>query len=121
MPPPTIVTRSAASVQAAEVPGAGWNVSGGQFPPITLKAVEPSWIEVRSSQGEVIFNKLLKAGDSYVVPSRPDLKLITGNAGGLEIAVGSEVAPKLGRSGAVMRDVALDAARLLGGTATARN
>lgn len=119
---PAPVTRSAASVQAAEVPDNGLNLAAvAAAGPILLRAVEPSWIEVRSSSGEVIHGRLLKAGDSYAVPQRPDLRLTTGNAGGLEVTVGGEAAPRLGPRGAVIRDIALDGARLLAGTATTRN
>lgn len=127
-PPPTYdfssqspIARSGAAVQAAEVPGMNWTAQAGPSSPIMLRATEPSWIEIRSAGGEVVYNKLMKPGDSYPVPSRPDLKLTTGNAGGLDIMVGNETVPKLGRSGAVMRDIALDATKLLGGAATARN
>ena len=118
---PAPVSRGAAPAQAAEVPGINWMQPSGQQGGIVLKAAEPTWIEVRSVTGEVLYNKLMKPGDSYTVPARTDLKLTTGNAGGLDIVVGSETVPRLGKSGAVVRDIVLDGSRLLAGTATARN
>lgn len=52
--------------------------------------------------------RLLKAGDVYVIPARPGLELLTGNAGGLVVMIDGEVAPPLGKDGAVRRGVALD-------------
>jgi len=50
-------------------------------------------------------------------PDRPGLKLLTGNAGALEILVDGETVPSIGPVGRVRRDVALDVARLRDGTA----
>ena len=39
--------------------------------------------------------RLLKTGDVYVIPDKPGLELLTGNAGGLVVMVDGEVAPPL--------------------------
>jgi cytoskeleton protein RodZ len=64
--------------------------------------------------------RVLKPGDTYEVPDTTGLRLVTGNAGGLEIVVDGEVVPSLGRAGDVVRNVALDAERLKAGTAVRR-
>ena len=61
--------------------------------------------------------RLLRRGESYDVPARPGLTLLTGNAGGLEITVDGKAIPALGPVGAVRRHVALDAEKLQNGTA----
>jgi cytoskeleton protein RodZ len=60
---------------------------------------------------------MLRAGDSYRVPNKTGLTLLTGNAGALEVYVDGRKVPALGPGGAIRRDVALDADRLMAGTA----
>ncbi len=79
---------------------------------IILRATADSWVQVRDGAQNVLLTRMLRAGDSYQVPDKADLWLLTGNAGGLEILVdGQRVAP-LGGAGEVRRDVALDTAAL---------
>ena len=85
---------------------------------ILVRARMDSWIQVRDdSINRLLMTRLLRAGDVYHVPDRPGLKLLTGNAGALEILVDGETVPSIGPMGRVRRDVALDVARLRDGTA----
>ncbi|MHA1563786.1 MAG: helix-turn-helix domain-containing protein [Alphaproteobacteria bacterium] len=85
---------------------------------IVIAAEADIWIQIRDGKQNDLFTRLLRAGDSYRVPNRPDLLLFTGNAGGLKLTVdGKPIAP-LGADGAIRRDVALNADRLLSGTTT---
>jgi len=88
---------------------------------IVLTAISDSWVEVREQGTDAwIWGKLLRTGESYAVPDRPDLKLKTGNAGGLTITVDGDSAPAVGASGEVVRNVLLDPERLKAGTAVFR-
>ena len=80
---------------------------------ITLFALQDSWVQVESLDKELLITRILYAGDSYRVPDRPGLTLITGNAGGLKIIVDDKVAPPLGPLGAVRRGILLEAKGLL--------
>ena len=85
---------------------------------ILVRAKLDSWIQVRDDKvNRLLMTRLLRAGDVYHVPDRPGLKLLTGNAGALEIVVDGEAVPSIGPLGRVRRDVALDATRLRDGTA----
>ena len=84
---------------------------------IRLRARLESWVQVTGADNELLLTRILRPGDIYHVPDRPDLVLMTGNAGGLEVLVGTVVAPALGPVGKVQRRVALDPERLLAGTA----
>lgn len=84
---------------------------------VTLRATADSWVQIRDGGGNIVFSRILRAGDSYNVPSRDGLVLNTGNAGALEVQVDGKVIPPLGRVGAVRRDIVLDPGRLLAGTA----
>ena len=107
---------------AMDAPGhdaAGREPTGDGATEIVVRAKMSSWIQVRDDAGnELLMTRLMRAGDTYRVPDRPGLRLLTGNAGALEILVGGEEAPAIGPVGAVRRDVALDPRRLLDGTAT---
>ncbi|MDX2222157.1 MAG: DUF4115 domain-containing protein [Rhodospirillaceae bacterium] len=79
---------------------------------IELRARADSWIQVRSGD-QLLLTRLLRKGETYRVPDRSDLTLMTGNAGGLEVLVNGTVLPPLGNEGSVARGVPLDANRLL--------
>jgi cytoskeleton protein RodZ len=88
---------------------------------IVLTAVSDSWVEVREMGTDTwVWGKLLRAGETYSVPDRPDLKMKTGNAGGLTITVDGAVVPPVGASGDVVRNILLDPDRLKAGTAVFR-
>lgn len=84
---------------------------------IVVRAKSNSWIQVRDDvDNQLLLTRLLRAGDTYPVPNRPGLMLLTGNAGALEIQVDGETVPGIG-GGAVRRAVALDVERLRQGKA----
>jgi cytoskeleton protein RodZ len=76
---------------------------------VTIKAIEPSWVEVRDESKRVIFMKVLKAKEEYVVPEKPGTTISTGNAGGIDIFVGDKKLPTLGARGEVKRDLHVEA------------
>ena len=84
---------------------------------IILRARENTWVQVRDKDEGVVLTQMLGMGDRYMVPNRDDLRLMTGNAGGLEILVDGEAVPPVGAQGESRRDVRLDPARLRAGTA----
>ena len=86
---------------------------------IEIRASADSWLQIRSNSGEVLVSRLMRAGDRYEVPNRPGLKMLTGNAGGLEFLVDGETLMPLGRAGEVLRNVVLDPDLLKGGVAAA--
>lgn len=84
---------------------------------IVLRANQDAWVQVRDRQGSLLLTRVLRAGDSYRVPNRGDLTLLTGNAGGLEIVVDGRPLAPLGPVGAVRRNIPLDPQALAPGTA----
>lgn len=85
---------------------------------IVIHAAADSWVEVRDSRtDELLLTRVLFKGDSYRVPDRAGLTLLTGNAGGLRIAVDGQDTPTLGPLGAVRRNVVLEPGPLKSGTA----
>lgn len=83
---------------------------------VQLKAIaDDCWVQVREMDGQLLLSRLLRRGDSYMVPNRPGLTLMVGNAGALDIMVDGKKAPALGNAGQVRRDIKLDPDKLLGG------
>jgi cytoskeleton protein RodZ len=82
---------------------------------IVLKANQDAWVQVRDRQGTLLLTRVLRVGDSYMVPNQADLTLLTGNAGGLEISVDGRALEPLGPVGAVRRNIPLDPDALAGG------
>ena len=79
---------------------------------ITLNILKNSWVEIRGKDGQSIVSRVLKAGDRYYVPDRPDLTISLGNAGGVELEVEGQKLRPLGAEGDVKRNIPLDAASL---------
>jgi cytoskeleton protein RodZ len=75
---------------------------------LVLRATADTWVELRAPGQSPVFSRVLRRGESYDVPSRDDLALTTGNAGGIEIVIDGRTLPPLGPSGAVQRNVALN-------------
>lgn len=85
-------------------------------PHIDIRALADCWVQVRGADQQIVFSRVLKAGETFHVP-RPGLFLRTENAGALAIAVNGKPAPSLGDVGALRRNVALDPEALLAGKA----
>ena len=84
---------------------------------IEIRATADCWVQVRAPDQSIVFSRVLKAGETYRVPARSGLVMRTGNAGALAILVDGKTAPALGPVGTLRRNVVLDPAALLGGTA----
>lgn len=112
------VSPAPAPAPASETPPAAAAASAPPAPQIVIRAVIDSWIQVRDMEAnQLVMTKLLRTGDTYEVPARRGLSLLTGNAGALEIEVDGKLVPSIGPVGTVRRNVALDAEKLSAGTA----
>jgi len=90
---------------------------GNEDARIVLRARGDSWVQIRAADDSLVMTRTLRSGDSYRVPNQAGLKLMTGNAGALDILVDNQATPSLGPYGSVRRNVVLDAERLKAGTA----
>ena len=80
---------------------------------IKVKVIEPTWIEITGPDGEVILSRVLESGTIYPVPNREQLRMVTGNAGGIRLIVDDKTLPALGRRGTVLRDINLNPSALI--------
>ena len=67
---------------------------------LTLKALEDSWISL-SADGESVFSGQLKATETRSVQAQQRVKLVAGNAGGLEIQLNGKPLEPIGPRGQV--------------------
>jgi len=100
----------AAASLPAEAPHAYGIVDGTAR--IVIRATADSWIQIRNTNQSLLFVRVLKAGETYLVPNQPGVSMRTGNAGGLEITVDGKPTPSLGPSGAI-RTVPLEPQTLI--------
>ena len=76
---------------------------------ITITARNTSWIQLRDIRtNRMILSKVLKKDQSYQIPDRPGLSLMTGNAGALEISVDGKIVPDVGKLGEVRRKILME-------------
>lgn len=79
---------------------------------ILITANQPSWVEISRNNGRVLFTKVMEPGQTYLVPTEPGLKMVTGNAGGITLSIDGVALPSIGKPAEVVRDIALDPAQL---------
>jgi cytoskeleton protein RodZ len=84
---------------------------------MVIRATADAWVTVKQPGGPPLLNKLMHAGESWTVPpDKTGLTLTTGNAGGTQIDIdGAPIPASLGGSGAVRRDLPLQADMLKSG------
>jgi cytoskeleton protein RodZ len=82
---------------------------------VVLRANIDTWVEVAAAEGAPVLSRLMREGETFVVPSRPGLMMTTGNAGGIDILIDGKAIPQLGSHGEVRTNIVLDAESLLGG------
>lgn len=77
--------------------------------PLVLKLKDSAWVEIRDVTGKALLSRILKPGDSYIVPaSVKGLVLDTGNVGALEFTIEGKTIAPLGEKGDVRRGIKLE-------------
>ena len=69
---------------------------------MVLKAIGNSWVEIEDVDGNVLMTRLMRPGETYVVPNINGLTFNTGNAGALSLSQGNVIIPKLGEVGEII-------------------
>ena len=69
---------------------------------ITLKFIEPTWIQLRNNQGDIILSSLMYPKDYYSYYVSDNYNVTTGNAGNIVVKIDDITAGKLGRKGEVI-------------------
>ena len=69
---------------------------------MVLKATGNSWVEIEDMEGNILMTRLMRPGETYVVPNINGLTFNTGNAGALSLSQGDVIVPKLGEVGEII-------------------
>ncbi len=69
---------------------------------MVLKAIGNSWVEIEDVDGNILMTRLMRPGETYVVPNINGLTFNTGNAGALSLSQGNVIVPKLGEIGEII-------------------
>ena len=75
---------------------------------MVLKATGNSWVEIEDMEGNVLMTRLMRSGETYVVPKINGLTFNTGNAGALSLSDGDILIPKLGEVGEIINSQPLN-------------
>ena len=82
-------------------------------PEIALFAVRPSWVRVRAADGTVVFEKILDAGERFILPQTEEAHTLrAGNAGSVYFDVGGQTYGPAGDGASVVKDVVMSAEAL---------
>ncbi|WP_204114010.1 helix-turn-helix domain-containing protein [Shimia biformata] len=94
--------------QDSEPPVTTPKVLAEAAPEVVLMAVRPAWVRVRSADGSVLFEKILDAGEEYVLPATEEPPTLrAGMSGSLYFKVNGELFGPAGEGTGTVRDVAL--------------
>lgn len=99
---------------AQAVQGAGnVQVLAAGAPEVSIFAVHPAWVRVKSASGTVIFEKNLDACEHYALPATETPPLLrTGYAGAVYFSVNGQVYGPAGSGATIAKNVVLGAAEL---------
>ena len=69
---------------------------------MVLKASGNSWVEIEDIDGTILFARLMRPGETYIVPKIKGLTINSGNAGVLSLSYGNTFLPKLCEVGEII-------------------
>ncbi len=77
---------------------------------VSIVAVRPAWVRVNGGDGSVLLEKILNAGETYVLPATEDPPVLrVGESGAVYFLVGGQHYGPAGPAGVVTRNVVLGA------------
>lgn len=72
--------------------------------PVMIKAIAPSWIQIKDKEGKVLYQKVLKTDETWPVPNDQDEVIMTiGNPGVVVLQKGDIQSSPLGKKGRTIR------------------
>ena len=69
---------------------------------MVLKSSGNSWVEIEDMDGSILFARLMRPGETFIVPNINGLTINTGNAGVLSLSQGNSFLEKLGEVGEII-------------------
>jgi cytoskeleton protein RodZ len=113
-PAPDMNATPAASAPAANTAPTPTIAAAPSVPHIVIKAEQTSWVLIADGKGHPLYDNVMKAGETYVVPDTPGLTLTTGNGAGLVLILDGKNLPKISKSPSsrIIHNIPLNAAAL---------
>ena len=75
---------------------------------INLKFLNPTWVQLRDKNNNIILSKLMDQGEQYSYDVSQNFYLTAGNAGNIIISLNGEVKGKAGKLGEVIDSLIID-------------
>ncbi|SMR72903.1 protein RodZ, contains Xre-like HTH and DUF4115 domains [Aliiroseovarius halocynthiae] len=92
----------------------GVQVLGADAADVAVFAVRPSWVRIQTADGSVIFEKILDAGEHYVLPKTEQAAVMrSGNAGSIYFALNGAAYGPAGDGPTVVKNIILSHDELL--------
>ena len=70
---------------------------------MVIKAIGNSWVEIEDIDGNSLIARIMRPGETYVVPNISGLTFNTGNAGALSLSYGDMIISSLGEEGQTIK------------------
>lgn len=100
-------TASVGGVNATPAQASTRNASVVNPKKIKITAMERAWVEVRDTEGEILYSGIMKKGEVFEPKEIENLLFSTGNAGGVVFEIGAQKIEAIGKTGQVIRRVPL--------------
>jgi cytoskeleton protein RodZ len=70
---------------------------------MVIKAIGNSWVEIEDIDGNSLMARIMRPGETFVVPNMSGLTFNTGNAGALSLSYGDMTISSLGEEGETIK------------------
>lgn len=75
---------------------------------VTLKLLNPTWLQVRDSLDNIILSKLMDKGEEYSYKADRKYNITAGNAGNILVIINQDVIGKIGKFGQVVDSIVIN-------------
>ena len=75
---------------------------------ITLRLLQPTWLQIRDKSNNIILSRLMDAGEEYNYDMSLQYNITAGNAGNILVIINQVVVGKIGKFGEVIDSIILD-------------
>ena len=103
-----INNKEAGIITSSSVVASQKNMSRSELDQISLKFLNPTWIQLKDNDQKIIISKLMNQGDEYIYPLSTKYSLTAGNAGNIIILINGNVRGKAGKVGEVLESLIID-------------
>jgi len=112
-PPQLVAAAEPVAEDAPDIEDAAVKVVEDRMPELAIFATRPAWVRVRAADGTVLFEKILDAGENYVLPKTEEPPVLrAGNSGSVYFAVNGEAYGPAANGAQVVKNLVLEQAAL---------